>query len=403
MPAAITVTNLGKRFRRQGAAAPRTLKEALLRGGRGLRSETFWGLRDVNFRIAPGRTIGIIGHNGAGKSTLLRLIGGVGRPTTGSVQRSGRIGALLDLGAGLHPELTGRENIFVTGVISGMTRTEVAQRFADIVAFAEVADFIDSPLRTYSTGMRMRLAFAVAVHCDPHILLIDEVLAVGDLAFQRKCLDRIRQFQAQGCTIIMVSHDPGQIRSLCDEVIWLHAGNVQAHGPTEQVLADYIALMEQRARQDTPNLPAQVLVDGQLLQAGVNRFGSQTIQITAVRLLDHRGIPIDSIMCGDSLRVELDYLAPQPITSPLASISLNRPNGEICLDTSTEAAGIDIPILLGTGTIQLQIERLDLAGGEYVLSVGLYAHDWASTYDYHWQVYPLRITMAPESKAVLYP
>jgi lipopolysaccharide transport system ATP-binding protein len=403
MSTAITVTKLGKRFRRRGINGPMTFKDVFVRGGRGLRAEVFWGLRDVSFRIEPGRTIGIIGRNGAGKSTLLRLVGGVGRPDIGSVKLSGRIGALLDLGAGLNPELTGRENVFVAGVISGMTRAEVSRRFTDIVAFAEIEHFIDSPLRTYSTGMRMRLAFAIAVHIDPQILLIDEVLAVGDIAFQRKCLDRIRQFKQQGCTILIVSHDMSQIHNLCDEVIWLREGSVQIHGPTDQVIEEYVAFMEQSLRQNTPDLPAQILNNGKALQTGVNRFGSQEIQISAVRLLDPKGMPVTSLDSGTSLLVELDYVATRPISAPLAGFSLHRDDGAVCLDTSTEAAGFDLPTLSGSGTIGLQIERLELMGGDYLVSAGLYEPDWAGTYDYHWQAYPLRITTAPTGKGILYP
>ncbi|EFO81435.1 ABC transporter related protein [Oscillochloris trichoides DG-6] len=402
MSIAITVTNLGKRFRRQGANAPTSFKELFTRGLRGLKAETFWGLREVNFSIASGRTIGIIGRNGAGKSTLLRLVGGVGRPDTGTVKMSGRIGALLDLGAGLHPELTGRENVYVAGVISGMTRAEVSRRFADIVAFAELEDFIDSPLRTYSTGMRMRLAFAVAVHIDPQILLIDEVLAVGDIAFQRKCLERIAQFKQQGCTILIVSHDSSQIQNLCDEVIWLRDGKVAMHGPTEQVLEAYTAFMGQSARQNTPDIADQV-TGGHTLKAGVNRFGSQSVQIRAVRLRDAKGMPVTNMESGAALRVEVDYHAPTPISGVLASITIDRVDGHVCLDTNTEAGGVDLPDLHGAGSLALQIDRLELSAGEYLLSVGLYEQNWASTYDYHWQAYPFSITLAPTSKGVLAP
>ncbi len=187
MRGTVVVQGLGKQFRRYHRDRPVTLKEAVVRGLRQMKPvEQFWALREVSCSVAAGRTIGVIGNNGAGKSTLLRLIGGVGRPDEGSVQVHGRIGALLDLGVGFHPDLTGRENVFVSGVIAGLTRHEVAQRFDSIVAFAELQQSIDSPLRTYSSGMQMRLAFAVAIHTEPEILLIDEVLAVGDLAFQRK-------------------------------------------------------------------------------------------------------------------------------------------------------------------------------------------------------------------------
>ena len=238
----IIVQGLGKQFRRYHQDRPWTLQEVFQRGFRRITPvERFWALRDVSFRVGPGRMIGIVGGNGAGKSTLLRLIGGVGRPDEGSVRVRGRLDALLDLGAGFHPDLTGRENVFISGVINGMTRSEVAKQFDAIVAFSELEDFIDSPLRTYSSGMQMRLAFAVATHTHPKVLLIDEVLAVGDLNFQRKCLDRIAQFKAEGCTIVLVSHDTGLVAKLCDEALWLHAGRVAAHGDAEAVVSRYVA------------------------------------------------------------------------------------------------------------------------------------------------------------------
>jgi lipopolysaccharide transport system ATP-binding protein len=235
-------------YRRYGADRPWTWQEALVRGWRRFQPpDVFWALRDVSFRIAPGRMVGLIGANGAGKSTLLRLIGGVGRPDAGQITVRGRIGALLELGAGFHPELTGRENAVITGVISGLTKAEVAAQFDAMVRFAELEDFIDSPLRTYSSGMIMRLAFAVAAHIEPEVLLIDEVLSVGDLAFQEKCLERIRSFKARGCTIVLVSHDAEQVAELCDEALWLHAGRLVAHGPAPQVVTQYAAEMSARA------------------------------------------------------------------------------------------------------------------------------------------------------------
>ncbi|MFV9503314.1 MAG: ABC transporter ATP-binding protein [Oscillochloridaceae bacterium umkhey_bin13] len=400
---AIEVHGLAKRFERRGAR-PSTLKELLLRGFRNRAATSFWGLRDVSFQVAPGRMVGIIGPNGAGKSTLLRLIGGVGLPDRGRVQTHGRIGALLDLGSGLEPDLTGRENVFIAGVISGMLRREVAERFDEIVAFAELEDFIDSPLRTYSSGMQMRLAFAVAAHIDPQILLIDEVLAVGDLAFQRKCMDRIARFKQQGCTILLVSHDPSQIRSLCDEVIWLRHGEVVSHGPTEQVLEAYIASMDVTTRERTPtNLPTVDLGDGRTLQINQNRFGSQEIQITQVRLLSLQGTPISQIQGGAGLVVEFAYQATNPITEPIASVSVSRADGQICFDLNTDEAGVALPELVGTGWLRLQIDRLDLAGGEYFVNVGLYEHDWTYTYDFHWQVYSLEIIAARPTHGDLRP
>ncbi len=199
MSIAIAVQGLGRQFRRYHLDRPWTLQEAVQRGLRRMApAEHFWALREVSFSVAHGHALGVVGPNGAGKSTLLRLLGGVGRPNEGTIEVHGRIGALLELGAGFHPDLTGRENLFINGLISGLTRSEVTTRLDSIVDFAELQDFIDNPLRTYSSGMQMRLAFAVAIHTDPEIFLIDEVLAVGDLSFQRKCLERITQLKRAG-------------------------------------------------------------------------------------------------------------------------------------------------------------------------------------------------------------
>jgi lipopolysaccharide transport system ATP-binding protein len=218
-------------------------------------AETFWALRDVSFTVAPAQMVGLIGHNGAGKSSLLRLIGGVGRPDAGRIEVSGRLGALLDLGAGFHAELTGRENAMINGVISGLTRAEVRRQFDSIVDFAELAAFIDSPLRTYSSGMIMRLAFAVAVHIEPDVLLIDEDLSVGDIAFQEKCLRRVAEFKARGCTILLVSHNADLVSQLCDEALWLRAGRVAAHGPAAPVVEQYVRAMT-AAEPAAPGSPA---------------------------------------------------------------------------------------------------------------------------------------------------
>jgi lipopolysaccharide transport system ATP-binding protein len=242
---AILVDGLGKRFRRSNPARPHTLQEAFVRGLGGIgRQGEFWALQDLTFRVAPGRTMGVIGRNGAGKSTLLRLLGGVAPPDAGTLRVHGRVGALLDLGAGFHPDLTGRENLLVGGVIGGLTRREVVARFDSMVSFAELEASIDYPLRTYSTGMQMRLAFSVAVHMQPEVLLVDEVLAVGDVAFQQKCLERIRLFRAEGCTIVIVSHDAAMVQTFCDEALWLSDGRIAALGPAGEVVARYLAPAE---------------------------------------------------------------------------------------------------------------------------------------------------------------
>jgi lipopolysaccharide transport system ATP-binding protein len=240
MSGTIVVDGLSKRFRRWHPNQAMTMQEVVQRGFRWRRRDYFWALANVSFRVNSGRMVGIMGFNGAGKSTLLRLVAGVGDPTSGKVEVRGRVGAILDLGVGFHPELTGRENVFVSGVSSGLTRREVAARFDSIVGFAELEGFLDFPLRTYSTGMHLRLAFAVASHIEPEVLLIDEVLAVGDLAFQRKCMDRLASFKTNGCTGLIVSHGPEAVLALCDDVIWLDHGRIVAFGPAQDVVAQYV-------------------------------------------------------------------------------------------------------------------------------------------------------------------
>jgi lipopolysaccharide transport system ATP-binding protein len=243
-PTAIEVRNVGKRFRKYHKDRPYTFQEAIVKGLQRLNpAEQFWALRHINFSVPAGTTFGIIGKNGAGKSTLLTLIGGVSRPDEGTLQVNGRVGGLLELGAGFHPDLTGRENVYVNGIIFSLTRRQVDQRFDSIVSFAELESVIDDPLRTYSSGMRMRLGFSIAAHTNPEILLIDEVLAVGDISFQQKCFERIREFKRGGCTVLLVTHDNNQVRKFCDEVIWLQGGELVAQGEAETVVGQYESSM----------------------------------------------------------------------------------------------------------------------------------------------------------------
>ena len=405
MKAAITVQNVSKKFRTYHPQKPNTIAELVVKGPNLLRAaEQFWALQDVSFQIGQGRMLGVIGKNGAGKSTLLRLIGGVGRPDNGRIQVNGRIGALLDLGAGFHPDLTGRETTFVSGVISGLLRQEISDRFNSIVAFAELEDFIDNLLRTYSTGMQMRLAFAIAAHIEPDILLIDEVLAVGDLAFQRKCLDRIAQFRAAGCTILLVSHDVAQVQKLCDEVLWLRQGQIVAHGEPEIVVGQYMAEMADQTRQRTPPVaPILQTSSGTELQINKNRFGSLEMEITAVRLLDAHGAAVSDIASGQPLQVEITYNAPTRLKTPIVGVTISREDGFICYDTHTAVDGIQLPEKEGVGQISLLLDRLDLVQGAYFVDVGIYEANWSHAYDYHWHVYTLLVTTGIGDKGVLAP
>ena len=405
MEKAIVVQGLGKRFRRYHLDRPWTLQEAVLRGLRGLKpEEEFWALRGVDLSVARGQMVGVIGPNGAGKSTLLRLIGGVGRPDEGRVTVAGRIGALIDLGAGFHPDLTGRENVLISGVIAGLRRQEVIKSFNSIVEFAELQEFIDSPLRTYSLGMQMRLAFAVAVHIQPSILLIDEVLAVGDAAFQNKCLDRIAQFKSHGCAILLISHDTGLVSRLCDEVLWLNKGQVAAVGEADDVVDQYLEAMGAETRRRTPDVErVQPTSMGTHLTLNQNRFGSLEMEITAVALSDAYGEPIQELTSGQALSVQVMYHAPKPIASPIFSVTISKEDGFVCYDTSTEADGMVVPVLHGSGTFTLELNRLDLIEGQYYVDLGVYERTWDYAYDFHWHAYPIRVTGTGGDKGIICP
>lgn len=400
MQDAILVENVGKRFRRYHAEKPVTFMEAALKGFQRVKPlDELWALRGVSFEVAAGEMIGIIGHNGAGKSTLLQLLGKVAHPNEGRIKMRGRIGALLDLGAGFHGDLTGRENVFVTAIVAGLPRREVARRFHQIVDFAELERFIDNPVRTYSTGMTMRLAFSVAVHTDPQILLVDEFLSVGDLSFQAKCLNRIAEMKEQGCAIVLVSHDVNQVERLCDRALWLKQGTVVAYGEPTVVVGQYTTEMQAKTQQLTPNRPPQLASSGTELRANENRFGSLEAEIQAVRLCPH-----DEIAAGEAFRIEVDYFASELILDPVVAISITRyEDGQSCLDTHTNDIGLSIEKIQGAGTITLTLDRLDLVQGKYFVNVGLFKAQWEYAYDYHWEAYPLLITRSFFSHGILSP
>src|SRR5207253_4787367 len=252
MTPAITLTSVTKVYRRYGGKQFATLKSALLQRSilRDLQpSETFPALTDVSFTVSKGSTYGVIGRNGSGKSTALKLVAGITKPTSGRVNVQGRISALIELGAGFHPEISGRENIFINGIMLGLTKKEIQHRFDEIVEFAEMQDFIDAPVKTYSSGMYMRLGFAVSVHVDPEVLLVDEVLAVGDQGFTHKCLDKFAEFRRRNKTILLVTHSLGLVERFCDEALWLDSGVMRAHGDPKRVVGAYLTAVEHTEEQ----------------------------------------------------------------------------------------------------------------------------------------------------------
>src|SRR5512142_2078567 len=270
---AIELTNVSKIYRRYSGKQFATLKSALLQRSilRDLQpSETFQALKDVSFAVPRGSTFGVIGRNGSGNSTALKLVAGITKPTEGHVHVEGRISALIELGAGFHPEISGRENVFINGIMLGLTKREITRRFDEIVEFAELKEFIDAPVKTYSSGMYMRLGFAVAIHVDPDVLLIDEVLAVGDESFTHKCLDKFAEFKRRGKTILLVTHSLGLVERFCDEALWLDAGEVRAQGDPKRVVDTYITDV---GRSEEQHLAAE---DARVQQATADAPPSET-------------------------------------------------------------------------------------------------------------------------------
>jgi lipopolysaccharide transport system ATP-binding protein len=396
----ILVSDVGKRFREIDRGRPSTLKGLFLSATYSRRKQ-FWGLRHVDFSIKPGRAVGVVGRNGAGKSTLLRIVGGVTRSNEGKVSLKGRIGALLEIGAGLTDDLTGRENVYLMGVISGMLRSEVEERLERIIAFAELADVIDRPVRTYSTGMKMRLAFSVAIHVEPDVLLIDEVLAVGDGAFQQKCLERVRAIKASGCTVFLVSHDPEQIRAICDDVLFLREGRMVAYGPMDETMALYEASIEEAAASAPVEAPIARATTH--LEQNVNRFGSREAEIRDVRLMNIDDQLTGSIVAGEGLRVRFSYSSPGRLDNIIALVGLYTGDLSVCMEINSLEEGLTLHSDTAEQTLTLDLLRLDLARGQYFVTVGLFSSDWKHVLDYHAEAYPLVVDGEATSKGCLRP
>jgi ABC-type polysaccharide/polyol phosphate transport system ATPase subunit len=386
---AVAVRGVSKRFRLHRGRQVSTVKDLFLRGGRAglFTGEELWALRDVTLELDRGRMVGIVGSNGSGKSTLLKLIGGILKPTTGAITVAGRVSALIELGAGFHPEFTGRENVYVNGVLLGLSRAEIRERFDDIVAFAGLDAFIDNPVKTYSSGMYMRLGFAIAVTVDPDILLIDEVLAVGDEAFQHKCVGKIQEFKAHGKTLLLVTHDLGSVERLCDEAVWLAGGRLMCHGRTREVIDRYL---DHVAGEEARALGAEHREAEADAAAGRQRWGTREIEITRVRILDGAGGERYLYDAGEPCTVQLAFRAPRPVEDPVFGIGIFRKDGVCCYGTNTAIDGHHLGKLAGEGEIRVAIGRLDLVEGDYLLDVAVHARD-GHPYDYHSRLYALAV------------
>jgi ABC-type polysaccharide/polyol phosphate transport system ATPase subunit len=422
MTPAIDVVNVSKvyrRFARQKQFA--TLKSALLSGSliRDLRpEETFPALRGVSFSVPRGCTYGVIGRNGSGKSTLLKCVAGISRPNDGTITVDGRISALIELGAGFHPEISGRENIFINGIMLGLTRREVQRRFDEIVEFAELQDFIDAPVKTYSSGMYMRLGFAVAIHVDPDVLLIDEVLAVGDQGFTLKCLDKFSDFRRRNKTILLVTHSLDLVEKFCDQALWLDKGRTKAEGEPKRVVAAYIIDVERTEEQELTKAESARLAasarsaaeppsdspDGvpqdhpadtseapaDMFKATEGRWGTRELEITNVNLVGEDGQAAHVFQSGEAVKVVMRVRAHQPLRDFVFGFGIFNADGVCCYGTNTNLEELEPAEVSGDGEVTFAIEDLKLVEGTYRVDVAAHKLD-GYPYDYHRLLYSFRV------------
>jgi ABC-type polysaccharide/polyol phosphate transport system ATPase subunit len=413
---AIELTNVTKVYRRYARSRQfATLKSALLKGSliQDLQpDEKFPALQGVSFAVTAGKTYGIIGRNGSGKSTALKLVAGITKPTSGTVKVAGRISALIELGAGFHPEISGRENVFINGIMLGLTKREVARRFDEIVEFAELKDFIDAPVKTYSSGMYMRLGFAVAIHVDPDVLLVDEVLAVGDEGFTHKCLDKFGEFKRRGKTILLVTHSLGVVERFCDEALWLDSGKVRGEGDPRRVVGAYLTDVERSEEKllasadsgraglrssDTegPDIqpgesPAPIEEPADMQRAVEGRWGSREIEITEVTLKDASGEASHIFQSGEPMAVHFKVRAHAPTDDFVFGIGLYSAEGITCYGTNTAIEEFQSAGIRGDGEVTFMIDSLDLVEGTYKLDVAVHNRDHRP-YDYHRLLYTFRV------------
>jgi len=368
---------------------PRSFQELFLKVIRLKRDpskEKYWALRDVNFNVEPGEMLGIIGDNGAGKSTLLKLISRIIEPSSGQITVNGRVSALLELGAGFHPDLTGRENIYLNGSILGFSKAETSEIFDDILEFSEMERFIDVPVKHYSSGMYMRLGFSIAIHVQPDILLVDEVLAVGDQAFQLRCLDKINEMQRRGTTIILVTHNLDMVRNLCNRVIWLDGSKIGAQGAVGHVLEQYIARVRSTDRRSLRDAEEGMQDDSSW------RWGSRReAEIVRVQLLDDQGQSRRSFKTDEPFVVRMYFDARQRIVNPQFGLALYHANGFHISGPNSVFSGVEIEAIEGEGFMDYVIPNLPLLEGTYLASVCLYDYDGIHAYDYHHQAYTFRV------------
>ncbi len=380
-PTVIEVEDVWKEFKIYHEHNP-SIKEALLRGRRSS-YESFWALKDVSFKVKKGTTIGFIGENGSGKSSMLKLLAKILRPNQGSIKIDGKVSAVLELGAGFHPELTGKENIFLNGSILGLTKREISAKLDEIIAFSELERFIDTAVKNYSSGMYVRLGFAVAINVEPDILLIDEILAVGDEAFQRKCLNKLYDLKEQGKTIVIVSHALDSIRNICDEAIWLEHGEIKGSGRAPGVVDSYLDEVnrQEEAESDETDQP----------ETG-SRWGSGEVKITSVRFQDKDGQKKSLFISGEPFIVEIDFEAKEEISRPVFGVAIYSRDGTHINGTNTKFYKTIFDKIKGRGTVRYEVKELPLLKGSYVLSAVVYDYSCLHAFDHHERCYLFNVS-----------
>ncbi len=391
---AVRVSGVTKLYRRYGKKKTvGTLKSALL-SGLGVKAlspdDAVRALTGVSFEVAPGESVGVIGANGSGKSTLLKLLCGILRPTEGEVFVSGRLAALLELGAGFHPEISGRENILINGLLLGLSKKEIAARFESIVRFAEMAEFLDAPVKTYSSGMAVRLGFSIAAHSDPDVLLVDEVLAVGDEAFAHRCLEKFAEFERAGRTLVFVSHDLSLVAERCRRAIWLDRGRVAFDGPAPETVARYreaVARQEEGRRLEGP--PSRTASEGD--PALSRRVGSGAATVESVRLCDAAGKPAARVTSGEAAVLEMAVYASRPISDVAFGFAINTVSGSPVFGSNTEMDGFHSGELAGDARVILHLPACALAPGVYSVDAAVHARD-GSPYDYRRDILRFEVT-----------
>ena len=377
------------------------LKERILFRSRN-RYEERWVLNGISFNVKKGEAIGLIGHNGCGKSTTLKLLSRIMYPDSGSIQMRGRVSSLIELGAGFHPDMSGRENIYTNAAIFGLTKKEIDERMHDIVEFSEMEPFLDNPVRTYSSGMYMRLAFSVAINVNADILLIDEILAVGDVNFQAKCFNRLREIKAQGTTIVIVSHSMGQIEQICDRSIWLHEGKIKADGKPRDVDPEYLDFMGQKRQeihdeQEAQEESAQAHEEAQVSEESketakeeIKRWGNGKARITSVALLDSKGIKKKVFSSEEALTIQLNYKVKAAVRDAVFGIGIFRGDGLQCYGTNTRIENFEEFNLEKDGTVKVHIPKISLLPGQYTLDLAIES-DNATPVDYYKECYKFEI------------